>query len=309
MKEICRFLFLLLAALPARAQLQGGRENIDKLCGCFDVEFKYAETFAPDPNYKFHPREQMGARELALPIEASARRVVIQHLLILDDTTVIKHWREDWEFEQPYLWKYEGAKKWVRQQLLPAAYKGRWTQTVWEVDDAPRYQGISEWVATDGKVFWQSTVAAPLPRREYTVRNDYDILRRGNRLVLTDSGWTHEQDNDKIRRQSGGDHVIAQEKGYNIYTRANKEKCAYALQWWQQHSAFWGLVRTEWQQLLTGGNRVSLQAKVDNKVLHQHLDELSDQYNNRLLSAEAAAQKIKTLLQKFAQVNAEVAGK
>ena len=36
------------------------KQAIDKLCGCFEVDFKYAETFSPNPDYKFHDREKIG---------------------------------------------------------------------------------------------------------------------------------------------------------------------------------------------------------------------------------------------------------
>lgn len=88
-----------MASLSAGAQLSEGKKNIEKLCGCFDVEFKYAETFSPDVNYKFHDREELSARELALPIEIAEKKVVIQHLLVMGDTSVIKHWREDCVYE------------------------------------------------------------------------------------------------------------------------------------------------------------------------------------------------------------------
>ena len=46
-------------ALPAQKESIGtGRQDIEKLCGCFEVEFKYAETFSPDPAYKFHERDR-----------------------------------------------------------------------------------------------------------------------------------------------------------------------------------------------------------------------------------------------------------
>ena len=41
---------LSLAANIAVAQTDG-KKNIEKLCGCYDVKFTYAETFAPDSNY------------------------------------------------------------------------------------------------------------------------------------------------------------------------------------------------------------------------------------------------------------------
>lgn len=133
---------------------------------------------------------------------------------------------------------YKGDKVWVKQEQKPEQYKGKWTQTVWEVDHAPRYQAVSEWITTEGKTFWQATTNAPLPRREYTVRSDYNILKRGNRLLLTDGGWTHEQDNDKLLVAGTAQKLIAQEKGYNIYTKPADAKCAYAKTWWAGRAPF-----------------------------------------------------------------------
>lgn len=290
---------LLATSMAAQAQLAEGRKNINKLCGCFDIDFKYAETFAPDAAYKFHDREELAALEMALPVEQTDRKIVIQHLLVINDSTVIKHWREDWEFESPYLWKYAGDKKWVKQELKPEQYKGKWTQTVWEVDDAPRYQGISEWVTTDGKTFWQSTTDAPLPRREYSVRSDYNLMRRGNRLVLTDNGWTHEQDNEKIIKKDGRETLLAQEKGYNIYKKEKETDCARTKEWWAQNGAFWTIVRAEWGTLVKTQNTINLQAKVDNKSFTQYLEELMGQWKKKQITQDAVSLRVKTLLQKF----------
>jgi hypothetical protein len=87
---------LLPLSLSASAQLQEGKKNIEKLCGCFDVRFDYAETFSPDSAYKFHARESLEGLELVLPVETSDRKIVLQHLLLASDTYIVKHWREDW---------------------------------------------------------------------------------------------------------------------------------------------------------------------------------------------------------------------
>lgn len=306
-QKIIFFFASLFMSFAGIAQLQEGKKNIDKLCGCFDIYFRYAETFSPDPEYKFHKREELEATELALAIENTDKSIVIQHLLVMGDSTVIKHWREDWVFEQPYLWKYQGDKKWTKQELKPEQYKGKWTQTVWEVDDAPRYQGVSEWINTDGKTFWQSSVDAPLPRREYTTRSDYNILRRGNRLVLTENGWTHEQDNDKVLAKDGSETLIAQEKGYNIYRTASPNECAFAKGWWTSQATFWNKIRTEWNQLLASVNTIHLQTKIDNKMLYQYFDELSTQYAKKEIGLDAVSVKSKELLKKFVQAGADVA--
>ena len=97
MKKITWLLCLLIISTHSHAQLKEGKKNIDQLCGCFAVEFKYAETFSPIENYKYHDREQMGALELALPVEKTDKKIVIQHLLVIRDSMIVKHWREDWD--------------------------------------------------------------------------------------------------------------------------------------------------------------------------------------------------------------------
>lgn len=297
--QLIAFTLLGLGSL-AQAQLKEGAASVDKLCGCFDIEFKYAETFSPDKNYKFHDREVLGAKELALAVERTDKKIVIQHLLVIDDSTIVKHWREDWVYEQPYIWKYQPDKKWLKTVLRPEQYKGKWTQTVWEVDDAPRYQGISDWVTTDNKTFWLNTTDAPLPRREYTTRDDYNVLRRGNRLVLSGTGYTHEQDNDKIRKDAVGEKLIAQEKGYNIYRKAADKDCASAAAWWKEKGVFWTTVRTEWDKVFINQNSVQLQAKVDNKRLSNLLDDLCEKWEKKQVSGAEVSVKAREILQKFA---------
>ncbi|MEK7227039.1 MAG: DUF6607 family protein, partial [Bacteroidota bacterium] len=183
MRKITGLVTVLALSLSVMAQKPEDKKAIDKLCGCFEVNFKYAETFSPDPNYKYHDREETGGTaELALPIEISDKKIVIQHLLVVGVNTVVKHWREEWSYENPVIWKYKGDRTWVKETVPVEQVKGKWTQTVWEVADEPRYQGFSQFVNLDGKIIWQNTTDAPLPRREYSVRNDYNILKRTNRL-------------------------------------------------------------------------------------------------------------------------------
>lgn len=251
---------------------QDGKKIVDKLCGCFEVAFKYAETFAPDPDYKFHEREIIGGTaELALPIEVTDKKIVIQHLLIVSPTVIVKHWREEWTYENPIIWKYKGDRTWVKETVPAEQVKGKWTQTVWEVADEPRYQGFSQFVNLDGKIIWQNTTDAPLPRREYSVRSDYNILKRTNRMNITDSGYLHEQDNQKIIRTNGTDKLLAEEKGHNIYKRIGDKECAAAKAYWEKNSAYWGKVRKIWADYINTHNSISLKNKIDGKLLHEYL--------------------------------------
>lgn len=263
-------------------------KNINKLCGCFEVEFKYAETFSPNRDYKFHEREIInGGLEYVFPVEASDKKIVLQHLLVITDSFIIKHWREDWTYENPVIWKYQGNKNWIKELQKPEAVKGKWTQSIWEVSDEPRYQGASQWITANGETFWLNTTDAPLPRREYSVRSDYNILNRTNRIVLTADGYIHQQDNKKIIRDSGTDRLLVEEKGINSYVKKDPATCAAAIAWWQKNKFYWEKVRHIWEEKIAGLTSIHLETKVNDKVLHEYLMVQSKEYaEGKIPSAE-----------------------
>lgn len=290
---------LLVAAATALAQPKQDLKNIDNMCGCFSVNFKYAETFAPDVDYKFHERENMNAVELVLPVEKSDTKVVMQHLLVINDTIIIKHWREEWVYESPEIYRYTAYRTWEKEKLPASDVKGKWTQTVWEVGDEPRYQGVSAWINNDGATYWESTVDAPLPRREYSVRSDYNILNRRNRIIMTEDGYIHEQDNSKIQREGKKDALLAQEKGYNTYVKRSKKDCKKAEDWWEKNEAFWSVVRTQWADVLAKSPTLNLKWKVDDKMMHEHLDKLWSQWRKNEVPTTEVNAKVKAILDQF----------
>jgi hypothetical protein len=300
MKKILGTVAAVALFLSVDSQTPKDKLNVDKLCGCFEVEFKYAETFSPDQNYKYYDREEIsGGTEFIFPVEVSDTKVVMQHLLVVTDSMIIKHWREDWTYENPVIWKYKGDKVWVKEQLKPEDVKGKWTQSVWEVSDAPRYQGASEWMTIEGKTVWQNTTDAPLPRREYSVRNDYNILKRTNRLVITNDGWLHEQDNKKIIRKDGADKLLVEEKGINSYKRLDDSRCASAKAYWEKNKVYWTKVRKAWEEYTNVNSTVQLKSQVDGKVLHDHLFALEKEYANGTVKAGDIDARIKASIEKF----------
>lgn len=282
------------------AQAPADRKVIDNFCGCFDVDFKYAETFAPNGEYKFHERDETPAgTELSLPIEQTDKKVVIQHLLVINDSVIVKHWREEWTYENPVIWKYTGDRTWVKETLKAEQVKGKWTQTIWEVSDEPRYQGFSQFVNMDNKILWQSTADAPLPRREYSVRSDYNILKRTNRMNITDSGYVHEQDNVKINRVNGKDVVLVEEKGLNTYKRIDHKLCNPAIRYWEKNHAYWDKVRKAWESYVASTNVIKLKFKVDGKLLHEYLYALNKDYNTKKVSEADIDKRIRAEMEKF----------
>lgn len=294
-----KILFLALSGLitvTLHAQLKEEQQAIKSLCGCYEVDFKYAETFAADTAYRFHPRYHADGLEWIVAEEVSDKKIVIQHLLIAGEAMIIKHWREDWEFGKNDWWLFNHDASWKHITGDEEKGKAQWTQTVWEVDDAPRYQGSSSWVHSNGKYYWENTTDAPLPRREYTKRNDYNVMQRTNRIIITDTGWIHEQDNKKIVRKDGvADIFLADEKGYNIYRKTDEAKCKSAVAWWQEHRQFWSAVRQSWEEAMKGKTDLHLTSRVDGKLLYEQLDDVENQRS----SNPEVKKKVKDTISKY----------
>lgn len=293
-------LLVWLSTTTVFAQSKADIKNIENLCGCFEVQFQYAETLAPDEEYEYHNRERISrVTELVLPIEKTNKKFVLQHLLIINDSIIVKHWREDWVYESPVLFNYIGDKVWEKQQLSRDKVKNRWTQTVWEVSDAPRYQGVSEWINTDNKTFWMNTTFAPLPRREYSKRKDYNIMNRRNMILVDASGWVHEQDNQKIIREGGKDSLLTEEKGINSYKRVADSKCAAGLQYWEKNKAYWARVREAWDAFLNSHATVHVVSSVDGKPMFQYLNDIEEEVATKKITLQDADARIRSVFDKF----------
>tara|TARA_B100000795_G_C22717360_1_gene406007 strand:+ start:224 stop:1129 length:906 start_codon:yes stop_codon:yes gene_type:complete len=260
-------------------------EAIKKMCGCYEVTFNFAETFnySSDSLYKPSKVKQDKALEYAGLVLDENDKVSIQHLLQVGNPAepmIIKHWRQDWLFENTDFYMYNADNQWTFEEKSKREVKNQWTQKVYQVDDSPRYEGSGSWVHVDGKSYWENTTTAPLARREYTTRSDYNLLMRGNRHEIKDYGWLHDQNNSKIIREKGKeDLLLAKEKGYNTYVKVDDSRCAAAAQWWEDHTNKWATVRSKWNEIYGRNQDLNLEEKVDNKALYKHLfdDEITEE--------------------------------
>ncbi len=274
-------------------------EAIKTLCGCYDLTFKIAATFATEKDYEFHKNYLSGGREYVFPVEETKDKIVIQHLLVIGDTTIIKHWREDWEYENKDFYVYHKDNTWKHVNMSDSEVKGQWTQRVFQVDDSPRYEGSASWVHADGRSFWENTADAPLPRREYSKRSDYNVMVRRNRHEITDFGWVHEQDNKKVNRVNGSDNEIAREKGLNTYTKIDDSNCQVAKDWWNDKQAYWNDVRKVWDELFAMKETVKLKKSVDGQVLFMKLFGLEGEALAEDYDSEATTAKIKETINSY----------
>ena len=267
-------ILLLVSPIIINAQKKQDIEAIKEMCGCFEIDFKFSETFqySNDSNYSKSKNYNAKALEYAKLIKDEKDHISIQHLLVMGDY-IIKHWRQDWVFQNKDLLKYDGNNNWKYISKNKKDVKGQWTQKVFQVDDSPRYEGSATWVHADGKSYWENSSYAPLPRREYTKRDDYNVMIRGNRHEITKYGWGHDQDNFKVVKdsESNSEVIIASEKGLNTYTRVDESKCKEAINWWDENNEKWSLVLEKWNSIYSKKDDISLRRSVENKPLFSFL--------------------------------------
>jgi hypothetical protein len=228
------------------------RKSILAMAGEFRVRFAFDETAALSPGYSPREAQRSGGTEWVEVIKDDGAEISLQHILVLkgkDRVHVVKHWRQDWHYQPTELLRFRGKGRFEREPVNEAASRGRWSQTVYEVDDAPRYAGIGRWVHEDGVDAWTSDLTLrPLPRREYTRREDYQAIEAINRHSLTPAGWIHEQDNMKLVIDSAGKrHALAREYGINSYTRIKDFDFSAGRDYWKRTSDYWARVRGQWR--------------------------------------------------------------
>jgi hypothetical protein len=228
------------------------RRAILAMQGEYAVSFHFDETVPLAPGYEPRPDKDSGGHELVVLVEDSGTRIVLQHILVGKSGVVIKHWRQDWQFETAAHWTYVGDQRFERRERAPDEVRGTWTQFVYEVHDGPRYAGIGRWNHRYGVATWTSERTwRPLPRREYTTRDDYQLLNVENRHTITPTGWTHEQDNTKVMRRDGRDAVLVREFGFNDYRLVTGHDFGPGQRYWEETAPFWEAVRTRWDAALT----------------------------------------------------------
>ena len=275
------FLYIFLFSFSfvySQNKLKKDSNAIMNMCGCFEVSFNFSETiklnnredYTPSDDYQTAP-----VYELAIPIKKNKNEISIQHILQVGDEnfrSIVKHWRQDWIYQNKDLYLYDKDNNWTYKNLSRSDVKGQWTQKVFQVDDSPRYEGSSSWIHVDGKSFWENETPAPLPRREFSKRKDYNVLIRNNRHEITDYGWFHGQNNEKVDKTNNTEkESLAFEVGYNYYKRVEDEKCKYAKDWWIENEKKWAIVRNIWNEIYSQNKDLSLKSNLDGKRLYDYL--------------------------------------
>jgi len=301
---------------PGLDKLERDRRAILAMAGAYRTSFDFLETVGFAVDYEPRRPYQSWATEYVYVAADEPHFISLQHILVMtfqrDDGSesepmVVKHWRQDWRYEDTDIHVFSGHNRWQRRTLDAAAVRGTWSQAVFQVDDSPRYQAVGRWQHRGNHATWTSEKTwRPLPRREFSVRDDYDALVGTNRVTITPRGWIHEEDNLKVvLNEQGapaeGTPYLAREAGLNRYERIVGFDFSAGDAYWERTGAFWALVRAAWQERFEQHDSFTVRSAVEGEPQFQVMFALAERFSGDGFDAQAARQEIRATLDRYVE--------
>ena len=188
---------------------------------------------------------------------------------------LVKHWRQDWSYEPTELHTFRGEDTWARRRPAATETKGAWSQAVFQVDDSPRYSALGRWEHRGNLSVWNGEREwRPLPRREFSVRKDYGVMEGAQWIVITSTGWLHEQLNWKRVAGEGvapgtPPSYVGEEWGLDRYERIVEPSLVDADEYWKKTGPYWAAVRRAWADVFARDDRFLLQTEVGGQKLFE----------------------------------------
>jgi hypothetical protein len=287
------------------------RRAILAMAGTYRVTFDFLEVVQFDPQAKpTAPYQSWGTEKVYVDAD-QGKFISLVHILemrvIQDDgkvsePMVTKHWRQDWRYEPREIVEYEGNDRWGRRRLDAPQNRRAWSQTVYQVDESPRYASIGRWEHSASFSSWLSgDTWRPLPRREWSVRDDYQVLLGTNRHTINPSGWVQEENNLKTvlndRREIDAVRPhVAREYGVARYERIRDADFAEADQYFEHTRKFWDEVRDAWAAAFQKHTEIALRGSVDKLGLFKPLFAQADAIMEQDAASDRDAKVIRAAL-------------
>lgn len=254
-----------LASALENTQFQRGVDAIQKMTGCYLIDYSYVESESLKAGYERDKRvydvnKNRTIKEWIYSETLSPTEIRLQHILFgvelggkVIEESFLRHQAEDWQYQAPFLYDFTGPLSWNVKTL--DITKNEWTRKITNLDDGLRYQCSAPWSMTSDKPEWSCSNYAPIPGRETRdmSRKDYQTLDRFTRIVVYGNSWLERQENIKtIHSASGEKTSLAKELGKNWYVRLDDSECAPAQKFVETRQAFWTILRETWAEVLVG---------------------------------------------------------
>ena len=284
------------------------------MAGPYRTTFDFIETLGFTPGYRPGRPYQSWGTEFVYVVADEPDFISLQHILVMvfrqEDGTVseplvVKHWRQDWRYQDRELFAYAGHDRWQEQRRRARAVSGYWSQAVFQVDDSPRYEALGRWVHHANHSTWESELTwRPLPRRELSVRDDYHVLEGTNRITITPTGWVQEEDNLKLVLDAGGKPspdkaYLAREAGLSRYQRITGYDFSAGDAYWQRTGPFWREVRDAWSTLMNQRETFQLRDQVHGQPLFAAMFALAEQFAGEAFDRDAARRQVQHTLARY----------
>ena len=286
-----------------KSKKEKDRLAILSMIGEFRSNFEFTEMFGSKFDYKLDSPYKSWGTEMVIPITIDENFISLQHIIMMYFTDekgnvthshVVKHWRQDWRYEDKHIFTYEPDMRWVNKDTANA--KGTWSQSVFQVDDTPRYESYGTWVHGEGGSKWISDITPrPLPRREFSVRDDYDFLSGVNKITILPWGWVMEEMNDKLTKDN---NYIGSEYGIARYQKIKNYNFDPANDYWNSTKDYWREVRVTWNSKLDKNPIVCTNKYVDSQPSYIYYFTEADIFAEKN-NINSAKQNINEITSKF----------
>jgi len=282
------------------------RLAIMSMVGEYRVGFEFLETFGSEDNYELDKPYQSWGTEMVIVIKDQPNFISLQHIMMMyfkdsnGNTTgpyIQKHWRQDWRYEDSKILNYQKNKIWETDQV--SNIQKTWSQTVYQVDDSPRYESFGKWIHSKSASRWISQpTPRPLPRREFSVRDDYNLLKGINKITVMSWGWVMEEMNEKIIAPN---NFLGSEYGIARYQRISNYDFKPAYDYWDKTKGFWSIVRNKWNEVLLN-KKVCLLNNFEGKPLYLYKFDYAEEYKNNPNNKQADM-RVNNIVTKFIDSN------
>lgn len=290
------------------------RAAILAMTGTFQANFEFFETYGLSPDYKLVKPYQSWGTEYVFVVDDNEKSISLQHILIMyfehegkvQGPMVMKHWRQDWHYEKQIANEYQGYGRYLKKDYSQSSVKGKWLQEVYQVDDSPRYQVYGSWHHLEKTSVWKSENSwRPLPRREYSVRNDYNVLEGTHHISIRKKGWVHEQNNLKLNLATNSKkNYLSKETGINRYLALKNFDTKPGEDYWKKTKLFWQTVREYWKEIFANHEAISVAKKVNGKAMWEILFAAAEAANK--LSEKDRRELVRKKLDPYVNTKAQV---